>query len=336
MTRVATSILAVLAVAWAGHALAWGATGHRIIGRLAMESLPADCPPFLRTAATAETVGELAREPDRWKDSGRVHDSDRDPAHFLDLDDDGKVLGGPALADLPPTRAAYDQGVRAAGGDSWKAGYLPYAIIDAWQQLAKDFAYLRADEAAATRGPASPAHRAWFVADARARRALILRDVGVLAHYVGDGSQPMHVSEHFNGWGDFPNPDGFTQARVHGPIEGAFVRANLTEALVKARLPPPSRDGPPIEPRIARYLAASNAEIRPLYALEKAGGFHDADRHGRAFLAERLAAGAAELRDEITAAWRASARAQVGWPSVSVADVTAGRLDPYDSLYGLD
>ncbi len=335
MPRALALALLLLAAVPANRALAWGATGHRVIGRLAIEGLPRDCPAFLRTVAAAREVGELAREPDRWKDAGRVHDADRDPAHFLDLGDDGKVLGGPALAALPPTRAAYDQAVRAAGGDSWKAGYLPFAIIDAWQQLAKDFAYLRVDEAAAS-GPAPPAHRAWFAADGAARRALILRDIGVLAHYVGDGSQPMHVSEHFNGWGDHPNPDGFTQARIHASIEGAFVRANVSEAAVRARLPAPAGVAGPMEARVASYLAATNAGIRPLYALEKAGAFQGADPRGRAFIADRLAAGAGELSEEIALAWRASARGQVGWPAVSVADVAAGRLDPYDSLYGLD
>ena len=34
--------------------------------------------------------------------------------------------------------------------------------------------------------------------------------------------------------------------------------------------------------------------------------------------------------------WRASATSEVGWPGVTVADVEAGRIDPYDSLYGTD
>ncbi|MGI8840105.1 MAG: hypothetical protein ACR2F8_04895 [Caulobacteraceae bacterium] len=172
-----------------GQALAWGATGHRIIGRLAIETLPPDLPAFLRGPAAAQAVGELAREPDRWKGAGRMHDADRDPGHFLDLGDDGKVMGGPALAALPATREGYDTALRAVGADSWKAGWLPYSIIDGWQQLAKDFAYWRVDTAAA-RKVADAGHRAWFAADAAERQALILRDLGVLGHYVGDASQP--------------------------------------------------------------------------------------------------------------------------------------------------
>src|ERR1700677_2580591 len=95
----------------ADQALAWGATGHRLIGREAVLALPAELPSFVRTQGAAEVVGGLAREP-----------------------------------------------------DSWKAGYLPYSIIDGWQQLAKDFGYWRVDAAAAAK-VADPAHRAWCAAD---------------------------------------------------------------------------------------------------------------------------------------------------------------------------
>jgi hypothetical protein len=328
------AVASLLAVVPA-QALAWGATGHRIIGRLAIQALPAETPAFLRTPAAAVEIGELAREPDRWKGAGKTHDTDRDAAHFLDLGDDGKILGGPALAALPITRADYDAALRAAAADSWKAGYLPYSIVDGWQQLTRDFAYLRIDLAAA-RTTHVAAHRDWFVADAARHRALILRDLGTLAHYVGDGSQPLHVTMHYNGWGDFPNPEGLTQDKVHAPFEGAFVRANLTEAAVRARMAPLATCARPADACVADYLAATNAQVVPFYRLQKAGGFRDADPRGKAFAAERLAAGAAELRDIVVMAWRASATAQAGWPEVKVADVEAGRVDPYDSLVGLD
>jgi len=324
-----------ISLALAGQALAWGSTGHRIIGRLAMQTLPVETPAFLRTAASIEAVGELAREPDRWKAAGRTHDSDLDPGHFLDLGDDGRILGGPTLADLPPTRADYETALRAAGADSWKAGYLPYSIVEGAQQLAKDFAYLRADTAGAAKAQ-SRTHRLWLAADGERRRALILRDLGALAHYVGDGSQPLHVSEHFNGWGAFANPGGFTQEHVHAPFEGAFVRNFVSVRAVRAAMAPPRdcRCGP--MRRTAAYLRATNAFVLPFYRLEQAGGFAPADRRGEAFAAERLAAGASELRDLIAEAWRASAFGEVGWPAVKVADIEAGKTDPYDSLYGTD
>jgi hypothetical protein len=257
---------ALFACGLATQGLAWGATGHRFIGRLAVETLPADLPEFLRAPGAIEAEGELAREPDRWKGSGKIHDADRDPAHFLNLGDDGRVFGGPSLAELPPTRADYDAALRAVGANNWKAGYLPYAIVDAWQQLAQDFAYWRVDVAAAS-GVADPAHRAWFSQDGLRRQALLLRDLGALAHYVGDGSQPMHVSVHFNGWGGFPNPDGFTQARIHAPFEGAFIRAYVSQASTRAAMTPYRDCGCGVEIRTRDYLAATNHTVRPLYHL---------------------------------------------------------------------
>ena len=183
---------------------------------------------------------------------------------------------------------------------------------------------------------ADPGHRAWFAADAAQRRALILRDLGALGHYVGDGSQPLHVTEHFNGWGDFPNPRGFTQSRVHAFVEGAFVRAFVSVQSVRAAMAPYRDCACPIDRRAEAYLTATNHQVGPFYELYKAGGFLGGDGRGRAFAAERLAAGAAELRDEVVGAWRASATAEVGWPAIAVADVEAGKLDPFDSLYGAD
>lgn len=38
---------------------------------------------------------------------------------------------------------------------------------------------------------------------------------------MGDASQPMHVSVHFNGWGNCPNPNGHTDSKkIHFYFEG--------------------------------------------------------------------------------------------------------------------
>jgi hypothetical protein len=331
----AAALAALFALAFASEAFAWGSTGHRLIGQLAIAALPSDLPAFLRNEGAKLAVGELAREPDRWKDAGRTHDSDLDPGHFLDLGDDGKVFGGPELAHLPDTRGAYDAALRAAGVDGWKAGYLPYSIVEGWQQLVKDLAVWRMDRAGAAHSP-DPAHRAWMRQDMAAREALVLRDAGVLGHFVGDGSQPLHVTVHFNGWGDYPNPLGFTQAHVHGPFEGEFVRDHVDPAAVRAAMSPYRDCRCEIRQWTSDYLAATAQTVVPFYELDKAGGFARADDPARAFTAQRLAAGASALRDVIVDAWRASAASRAGWPTLSVADVEAGRVDPFDSLYGVD
>lgn len=333
--RAAVALLSAAVLALPAQALAWGATGHRIIGVLGAESLPPDLPAFLRAPGVAAEIGELAREPDRSKSAGHEHDSDRDPAHFLDLDDGGKVLGGPSIHEMPATRADYETALRAVGTDSWQAGYLYYSIVDGWQQLVKDFAYWRA-LSAAERHDGSPQHDAWFKADRERREQLIIRDLGAWAHFVGDGSQPLHVSVHFNGWGDYPNPSGYTTAKIHLPFEGAFVRDNVTMGEVRHRMAAPSDCGCSIQARTADYLSVTRETVEPLYDLEKAGAFQNTDLKGKDFAAGALAAGASELRDLVAAAWKASSDATVGWPETKVTDIEAGRVDPYDILYGID
>ncbi|WP_309606107.1 S1/P1 Nuclease [Phenylobacterium sp.] len=336
MRRIAfLAAIATLAMTDPDPALAWGASGHRMIGEAALRALPADLPAFLRTPRAIVDLGELSREPDRWKGAGRLHDADHDPEHFVDLSDDGSILGGPRLAALPATRAAYDTAMRAVGQDEWKAGVLPYAIIDRYQQLTRDFAMWRALRFA-ERHPAWAAHRGWFTADRRRREAQLLVTLGELSHFVGDGSQPLHVSIHYNGWGDFPNPDGYTTARIHSLFESELVRRAVDAAGVALRMPPPRALGGTIEQRTADYLAATGALVIPLYQLEKAGGLKVGDPRGAAFATERLAAGAAELRDLIVLAWHASDTQTIGWRPIPLADVLSGETDPYVVLYGVD
>jgi hypothetical protein len=57
-----------------------------------------------------------------------------------------------------------------------------------------------------------------------------------------------------------------------------------------------------------KYLRHSNSLVEKTYQLEKAGAFTGAGTpEGRAFVDERLAAGATELRDMIYTAWVRSA-----------------------------
>ena len=326
----------LLAAGAAGAAFGWGSSGHRMIGEAAIDGLPPELPAFLRERASAIAVGELSREPDRSRGAGRTHDADRDPGHFVDGDDAGKIGGAVPLDALPPTREDYETALRAAGSTSWKMGYLPYSIIADWQQLAKDFAYWRVEDAGA-RLTRDAAHKAWLEADRARRQAQILVDIGALSHFVGDGSMPLHVSIHYNGWGDFPNPAGYTQEKVHVPWEGLYVRQVVTPQALRAAMPPFHDCQCPIEQRIGAYMMSDSRTVVPFYELEKAGAFKPGVARGVAFTTERVAAGAAELRDEIVLAWRASATEKVGYqPEITVSDVESGKADAYASLYGDD
>src|SRR6266516_4450213 len=60
-------------------------------------------------------------------------------------------------------------------------------------------------------------------------RANAVYVAGVMGHYVGDGSQPMHLSFQYNGWLDTtPNPKNYTKDRgLHSRYEAAYVNAAI-------------------------------------------------------------------------------------------------------------
>lgn len=337
--KLKAALLALLITAPGSAALAWGADGHRDIGRAALRALPAELPAFLKTDAAVWQVGELAREPDRSKGAGHPHDDDLDPGHFVDLNDDGTINGGPSINAMPATRALYEKALQGVGTDSYKQGYLFYSIVDGYQQLVKDFAYWRVDSVG-EKTEADPVKKAWYAKDKALREAIILRDLGYWSHFVGDASQPLHVTVHYNAWGDYPNPRNYTRERIHGPFEGAFVHAQVSEDRVLAGVAPerPFAAGETIQARTVNFILASKAKVEPLFHLWTEGGFTGPDvSRGRAFATACLAAGASELRDLVVEAWRASRDGSVGYPVVKVADIEDGKVAvPYDALVGND
>jgi len=314
-------------------AWAWGATGHRYIGELAVRNFPKEIAAFLRTNQAAVQIGILAQEPDISRNAGQPHDADSDPGHFVDVSDDGSILGGPKLAALPASRRDYDTALRTAGADEYKAGFLPYNIMDGWQQLVKDFALLRRDMAAqkfARKFGMTAAENNSYARSQVLRQMLTLRDLGVWSHYVGDASQPMHASVHYNGWGDGPNPEGFVVSPgLHAKFEAVFVDANISEAAVAAQIRPARSCADDLKACVQAYLNATWTDVVPLYRLEKAGAFDAATPQAKAFAVARLAEGAAMLRDLVMDAWRASGEVVLGYKTkISIADIEAGRADP--------
>jgi hypothetical protein len=319
-----------------GAARAWGASGHEWISGIAADAFPDELPSFLRTPEAAADIAVLGRESDRSKGAGRTHDAERDPGHYVDLADDGTVFGAVTLPSLPATREEYDTLLRGKGQTQYTAGYLPYAILDGWQQLRKEVAYRRAAGIGADTAK-DTAERIWFQTDQRLRERLIIRDLGVWSHYVGDGSQPMHVSIHFNGWGNAENPAGFTQSRdIHARFEGAYVHDNVSRATVAGLIGAYHSCSCTIKQRIAAYLGATRAQIVPLYEHEKAGNFAGPTQAGISFVNAQLAAGAAEFRDLVVDAWRDSPDVDVGYPPVRLADIQAGKRAITRATFGAD
>lgn len=323
--RTAAAVVGVAMIA--GPAFGWGADGHRLVASVGMAALPPDMPGFLRTPSAQAFVTYLAPEADRQKGAGETRDKDYDPAHFVDTGDDLKVFGGPAMADLPVTRDAYDAALRAQGHNQYEAGYLPYAMAEGYQLLVKDFAYWRAAQAG-VKFAKTKADKKRYATERDMREKILLHDLGYWSHYIGDASQPMHATVHFNGWGKYPNPEGFTEEHIHGPFESAYVHEFVTADAVKARLPAPVECQETALVCAGKFLNGTAAQVVPLYTLEKTGAFKAKTDAGVDFTARQIARGAGNFRDLVARAWQASASAKVGWPEITIADIESGKAPP--------
>jgi len=156
--------LSVAGVLLTASAQAWGPDGHRMISTLAVQALPDEVPAFLRTPEAAEEAGYLGPEPDRERGGGKSFDDEHSPGHFVDVDDDLTIHGGPKLDALPDSREAYDYELNKKKTNQYRMGYLPYSIEQGFELLAKDFAYWRVD-AWGEKNAKTEAERAWYARD---------------------------------------------------------------------------------------------------------------------------------------------------------------------------
>jgi hypothetical protein len=283
-------------------AQAWGLKGHTIIGDAAVAHLPADLPAFMQTTSAKDEIVYLQSEEDRLKigvAQDRAWAREWTTDHYLDIGDDGTVGGVISLDALPATRDDYIKALWNSPQhiDAYSVGFAPYAILEGYEQVRADFALWRL---------AAPGEKA-------ERANLTVHDIGIFAHFVGDGSQPLHMSVHYNGWGDYPNPAGYTTSHTfHADYEEVFVDAHLSAADVTPLVGTAQvlSDEPLAE--IARYLENTNTQVAPLYSLAKRGamtpgGPSDAQAALIKLSAVQLAAGATMLDSLIETAWRASA-----------------------------
>jgi hypothetical protein len=289
----------------------WGRDGHMMINRLAAENLPADVPYFLRNGNGIDVVEWMGPEPDRWKqrDAEAELVATQSPDHFLDYE--WAIYGAtPCTAgtkdcidgyNFPRKRYDFIRAMNAALPkhpeikSAETVGFQPWQVEEVWQRLKSDMREYR--RLVTSNGDTAPVQLA------------ILFDAGWLGHYVGDGSQPLHLTIQYNGWTGV-NPHTYTaEHHIHSQFETVFVSANIKPAdvnpLVAASKPTDITDE---WTQYWNYLNHSHSLVEKVYQLEKSGGFTNAGTpEAKSFTEERLAAGAIELRDLIYSAWLHSA-----------------------------
>ena len=273
--------------------LGWGSDGHRLINRLAIAAMPSDAPDFLRSSYAQDAMEYYGPEPDRWKSAAEAELRNAgSPEHYIDLEW-ADLIGGP----LPRNRYDFVRALAVAQKahpdlplSPEKVGLQPWAA-DEWYERVK--AAMREYSALKAAGK-----------DTRPVEAEILLCSGILGHFVGDASNPLHDTIQFNGWTG-ANPNGYTtEHHIHGQMESDFVAANVTAKNVAPLIPAQAHVLNDFFDDYVSYIRHSNTLVEKTYQIEKAGGFNGAgSSESRAFIDERLAAGATELRDVIYTAW---------------------------------
>jgi hypothetical protein len=299
----------------------WDEEGHRMVNELALASLPTNFPAFVRTGPASERIGFLAGEPDRWRnvrDLPLSHCSG--PDHYIDLEqladyglkpDMLPVLRGEFIGELAVFRKAHPEKFvefnTPANADHTRelVGLLPWAITENYGKLKSCFAYLKTfEENGGTPEEIANAH------------ANVIYVMGVMGHYVGDASQPLHTTIHHHGWvGE--NPHQFTtDRRFHSRIDG-FLRASGGADLkaLEAKLRPAQLvaiNGRAAKPEemfqaVMLFVLEQNKLVVPLYQLEKDGklpGNGEKGAEGKVFLEGQLVKSGQLLGDIWYSAWQ--------------------------------
>ncbi|RXH55168.1 S1/P1 nuclease [Granulicella sibirica] len=292
-TLVRLAAIAILPLVTLQPAFSWGHDGHMMINRLAAQNLPVEVPAFLHNGEALDLMEYLGPEPDHW--NGKLEpelSKTQGTDHFMDLE------YADLIAPLPRKRYDFFRALAAAQPQHpdvkltpENVGTQPYQVEEVFQRLKSAMRDYR--KLAAANQNVQPVE------------TVILFYAGWLGHYVGDGSNPLHATYQYNGWNG-PNPNGYSTAHtVHAEFESDFVANNVRSAdlqpLIAASTPTLMADE---WTEYLAYLHHSNSEVEKTYQIEKAGGFLKAGTpDGKAFVDERLAAGAIELRDMIYTAW---------------------------------
>ncbi len=314
-------VLLTMCAGFPSKTCAWDYEGHRMVAQLALASLPTNFPAFVGTSATVERIAFLSGEADRWRNSTNLaarHASG--PDHYFDVDE--LLLYG--LSSQAVSRFRYDfvaqlKLAREKNPTNFRpldplknsdhtrdlVGFLPWTINEHFAKLQSAFSYLKTFEQ----------HGGSRDEIGNAQQNVIYL-LGVLAHFPGDASQPLHTTKHYNGWvGD--NPQGFnTNQTIHGWIDGGFLRrAEIRLDHLKPRVRPAESiwgrrpPGNDVFDESMRFVVEQFRLVERVYELDRDGKFSPGKgdiAEGREFISGQLLKGGQFLGDLWFSAWQSA------------------------------
>ena len=307
------------------NAAAWDYEGHRAVNELALSALPTNFPAFVLTPATRDRIGYLAGEADRWRNEtdaktgrGLTLGHASGPDHYLDME--GLKDYDLTPATLPPLRYDFVADIvkaRAAHPERFPAidpakdsdhtrelsGFLPWAITENYQKLQSGFSSLIAFE----KFGGTPEE----IANAKQN---IIYVMGVMGHFVGDASQPLHATMYHHGWTTNDNPNHYTTSfGFHAWIDGGFFKktGGIDVKKLSEKIHPAGKIAAADAPNgmfqtSVDFVVAANKLVEPLYILDRDGKLSNKENRGaegRAFLEGQLVKSGQLLGDIWFTAW---------------------------------
>ena len=271
-------------------AFGWYAGGHLIVTAAAAQALPPEMPAFFRqgfgTIDATRALMQYSVEPDGFKNHALPQlTATEGPEHYFDSE---LLQGHP----LPATRAQYIKMCYALKLDPYRVGFLPYAIIEWTQRLEMAFAQ----------------SRHWPTDTAIQAQCLVY--AGILAHYAGDATQPLHVTVDYDGRTDASGRS--PHSGIHGRVDGILQDLKLSPAQVASGVHP--KDLGPLLPAILQEIQTSYALVNQVYAMEP--GFprtatDEASPAVVAFAHERARTAATFIASLYLTAWHDSAQVRL-------------------------
>ena len=302
---------------------AWDYEGHRMVNQVALASLPENFPAFVRTPEAQERIAFLAGEADRWRNTTELPLKHfNGPDHYIDIDELDHYKMAPAslshlryefIGQLAVARALHPTNfppidpVRNEDKTRELVGLLPWALSEYYGKLKSGFSYLKTFE--------ENGGRPEEIANAQQN---IIYVMGIMGHFAGDASQPLHSTLHHHGWVG-ANPKNYaTNFSIHAWIDGGYIfKAGINLGDLKPRVRParvlsatsPNSQSLDIFPAVMAYVLEQHKLVEPLYQLNQDGSLSDqgeAGSKGRAFITQQLLVGGQFLGDLWISAWQSA------------------------------
>ena len=318
--RQLTAFLLVPVVA-STPALGWGVRGHTELNRAAIETLEGPDLQFL--LGHKEWIAYLSIIPDTYRGTQEPFlKIFEDPNHGWFLEQSQALMTAPPRSRYEFALDLYDhqrQSQDKLTNIRW-TGTMPYAAVEHYERMKAAFRRLRL--ARENRD------------DTRFVEQEIATYIGLLGHYTGDGSQPLHISIHHDGW-QGENPRGYTtDPRIHGRMESQFVDlVQVKAADLKPRIGKPVVYDDPFDAIVAHYLKAGRL-TEQVYEIDRQGGWTNKENQAaRELVLTQLAGGAELLRNLVHTAWVKSGQAGRAGGGANDPRNAGNPLSPQHPLY---